>query len=155
MPLAWFKDVRVTRRGAITEVRWRQQALDRMGEHDARADPRVSIETRYTLAPGRITRSDRVVAAPGTRIAKVDVEFASFSRGARPDGLSAVSFGQGEVRDFAAKGYGRCRATPAADPVYRAPTGPFATVVRCSETTPSRGPVNLSWTLSYNSRGKH
>ena len=155
MPLAWFKDVRVTRRGAITEVRWRQEALDLVGERDARADPRVSIETRYTFAPGRITRADRVVAAPGTRIAKVDVEFASFSRGAVPAGPSAVSFGQGEVRDFAAKGYGPCRAAPAADPVYRAPTGPFATVLRCSETAFGQGPVHLGWTLSYKPRRNH
>ena len=72
-----------------------------------------------------------------------------------PAGPSAVSFGQGEVRDFAAKGYGPCRAAPAADPVYRAPTGPFATVLRCSETAFGQGPVHLGWTLSYKPRRNH
>jgi hypothetical protein len=49
----------------------------------------------------------------------------------------------------------QAQTAPATDPVYRAPTGAFATVVRCSQSTITQGPVNLGWTLSYNSRGKH
>ncbi|PSJ38976.1 hypothetical protein [Allosphingosinicella deserti] len=152
MPLAWFKDVRVARRGAVTEVQWRQDALDLMGEKDARPDRRATIETRYRLAPGRITRIDRLVPAAGIRIVRVDLEFASFSRGGRAAAMGSTAFSSGEVRTFSAKGYGACRAEPARDPVYRAPTGPFETVVRCANEAPIAGrPIALSWTLSYNS----
>ncbi|WP_343518846.1 hypothetical protein [Sphingomonas sp.] len=151
MPLAWFKDVRVTRRGATTEVRWRQDALDLMGENDARPDDRASIETSYTLSPGRITRSDRLRLAPGVRVAKIDLEFASFSA-APAVRAGKVSFGIGEVRRFAATGYDGCKATKAEKPEYRAPTGAFATVVRCTRSSPSErdGTIALTWDLSYN-----
>ncbi len=151
MPLAFFKDVRVTRRGAVTEVSWRQDALDRMGKDDARSDRRASIETRYTLAPGRITRSDRLRLAPGARVAKVELEFASFS-GTPSVQAGRVRFASGEVRGFAANGYGSCSAGTPQSPEYRAPTGAFATVVRCARTVvpAPRGVIALGWQLSYN-----
>jgi hypothetical protein len=151
MPLAFFKDVRVTRRGAVTEVRWRQEALDRMGGNDARPDRRASIETHYILAPGRITRSDRLRLAPGVRAARIDLEFASFS-GAPSIRAGQVTFGNGEVRGFAATGYDGCTAGKAESPEYRAPVGGFATVVHCAKTAPSgrAGIIALTWELSYN-----
>lgn len=151
MPLAFFKDVRVTRRGTVTQVSWRQEALDRMGGDDARPDRRASIETRYTLAPGRITRSDRLRLAPGVRAAKVELEFASFS-GAPSVKAGQVRFGGGEVRRFAASGYGSCTAQAPRGPEYRAPTGAFATLVRCSRAAvPTSGrAITLGWELSYN-----
>lgn len=151
MPLAWFKDVRVTRRGAVTEVSWRQDALDRMGENDARPDRRASIETRYTLAPGRITRSDRLRLAPGVRAAKIDLEFASFS--AAPSVRAGkVAFGGGEVREFVATGYDGCEVGKPQKSEYRAPTGAFASVVRCTRSAPvvQNDAMTLTWELSYN-----
>lgn len=151
MPLAYFKNVRVTRRGAVTQVSWRQDALDLMGEDDARPDRRMSIETRYTLAPGRITRSDRLRLAPGVRVAKVDLEFASFSGAASVRG-GQVRFGAGEVRGFVATGYDGCTAERAQRPEYRAPTGAFATRILCTRSVPSGpdGVMALTWQLSYN-----
>lgn len=151
MPLAWFKDVRVIRRGAVTEVRLRQDALDLMGKEDASPDRRVSIETRYTLSPGRIARSDRVRLAPGVRAAKVELEFASFSGAASVRG-GQVRFGTGEVRGFATTGYDRCAAEKANRPEYRAPTGAFATRVHCARSAPPAqgGVIALTWQLSYN-----
>lgn len=151
MPLAFFKDVRVTRRGAVTDVRWHQTALDRMGGNDARLDTRVSIETHYRFSPGKIERSDRIVPAEGVRIARIDMEFASFSD-APTQRSGAVTFARGAVKRFATTGYGGCDAQPATDPVYRAPTGPFATVVKCSragDALPS-GRIDAHWILSYN-----
>lgn len=150
MPLAFFKDVRVTRRGAVTEVSWRQDALDLMGKDDARPDRRASIETRYTLAPGRITRSDRLRLASGVRAARVELEFASFS-GAAAVRAGRVRFGAGEVNAFAATGYGSCTARAPQSPEYRAPTGAFATVVRCARmmaSTPGAD-IAIGWELSY------
>lgn len=151
MPLAFFKDVRVTRRGAVTDVRWHQTALDRMGGNDAQLDTRVSIETHYRFSPGRIERRDRIVPAEGVRIARIDMEFASFSDAATQRS-GAIAFSRGAVKRFATTGYGTCDAQPATDPVYRAPTGPFATVVKCARTgrdMPARA-VEASWALSYN-----
>jgi len=151
MPLAFFKDVRVTRRGAVTDVRWHQTALDRMGGNDAQLDTRVSIETHYRFSPGKIERSDRIVPAEGVRIARIDMEFASFSD-APMQRSGAVAFARGAVKRFATTGYGACDAQPATDPVYRAPTGPFATVVKCArsgDALPS-GRIDAHWTLSYN-----
>jgi len=151
MPLAFFKDVRVARRGAVTLVSWRQDALDLMGKDDARPDRRASIETRYTLAPGRITRSDRLRLAPGVRAAKVELEFASFSGAASARG-GQVRFGTGEVRGFAATGYDGCTSERAEKPEYRAPTGAFATRILCTRSVPSEpgGVIALTWQLSYN-----
>lgn len=151
MPLAFFKDVRVTRRGAVTDVRWHQTALDRMGGNDAQLDTRVAIETHYRFSPGRIERRDRIVAAEGVKIARIDMEFASFSD-APTQRPGAVGFARGAVKRFATIGYGACDAQPASDPVYRAPVGPFATVVKCTRAQgemPS-GAITTSWTLSYN-----
>ena len=151
MPLAFFKDVRVTRRGAVTQVSWRQDALDHMGKDDARPDRRASIETRYTLAPGRITRSDRLRLAPGVRAAKVELEFASFSA-APAMRAGRVRFGKGEVRGFAATGYGGCTAHAPQGAEYRAPTGAFSTLVRCARplSAGADGAIALGWELSYN-----
>lgn len=151
MPLAFFKDVRLTRRGAVTEIRWHQTALDRMGGNDAQLDTRVSIVTRYRFSPGKIERRDRIVPAQNVRIARIDMEFASFSDlPAKQAG--AIAYARGAVKRFAATGYGDCNAQPATDPVYRAPTGPFATVVKCDRAGAAlpRGAIVTSWSLSYN-----
>jgi hypothetical protein len=152
MPLAYFMDVEVTRSGAETHVRWRQNTLDLMGANDARPDKRVAIETRYVLAPGRITRTDRLLPAPGTKVARIDLEFASFSSAPVSRGKGQVAFKTGEVRGFATSGYGTCRATSPSQGVYQAPTGPFSTVVRCRQPAPRevRGAIPLSWILTYN-----
>lgn len=151
MPLAFFKEVRVARRGAMTEVSWRQDALDLMGAGDARPDRRASIETRYTLAPGRITRSDRLRLAPGVSAEKIDLEFSSFS-GAPSVRAGQVRFGTGEVRGFAAMGYDGCTAQKPGKPEYRAPTGAFASRIHCVRSTPVArdGVIMLTWKLSYN-----
>lgn len=150
MPLAFFQDVRVTRRGAVTEVSWRQDALDRMGENDARADRRASIETRYMLAPGRIVRNDVLRFAPGVQVTKIETEFASFSSGAMQR-AAATRFARGEVRGFAASGYGTCEAGKPGASAYRAPTGAFNTIVRCARPIVGQArSVSLTWELSYN-----
>ena len=151
MPLAWFKDVKVTRRGTVTDVRWRQDALDLMGSNNAVRDGRVTIATRYVLAPGTITRSDTVLASGPTQIARVDLAFATFSDHAAPIGPSAVTFGHGDVSAFATHGFGGCTAAPVADDEYQAPTGAFRSVVRCTRVTiPRDAPMTLTWKLSYN-----
>jgi hypothetical protein len=151
MPLAFFKNIEVTRRGRETHVRWRQDVLGSMGGNDARPDNRAAIETRYVLAPGRITRTDRLLPAPGISVARIDVEFASFSSAPALRKAGTVAFGKGEVRRFKTRGYGACRAGEPSDPAYRAPTGAFQTVVQCTRQAPSATPgaIQLQWSLSY------
>jgi hypothetical protein len=151
MPLAWFRDVRVTRSGNTTVVSWRQDALDRMGGQDAVADKRLSILTRYVLAPGRITRDDTLTPAPGVRVARIELEFAGFSTDPRISAPGVVDYGEGQVTRFAATGLGTC--TPGEPgPTYRAPTGAFRSVVRCArDAVPISGPLRLGWTLDYRS----
>lgn len=153
MPLAWFRDVRVSRAGAATIVTWRQEALDRMGGDDAVADKRLSIVTRYALSPGRITRSDTLLARPGVRIARIDLEFAGFSAAPRAAGPATVAFGRGQVTRFAATGLGSCAAALPGE-TYRAPTGAFRSVVRCSRRAVPAGAVGLGWTLDYRAEGQ-
>ncbi|WP_380784878.1 hypothetical protein [Sphingomonas sp. R86521] len=151
MPLAWFKDVRVTRHGAVTEVSWRQDALDRMGGNDAVADPRATVLTRYTLAPGRITRTDSLAVKGSDRIAKIEMAFASFSTGAEIRSAGHITFRTGDVTRLTTSGYGTCIQESVAKQPYRAPTAAFRSLVSCglTPTVPTRG-AELTWALSYN-----
>jgi hypothetical protein len=151
MPLAWFKDVRVTKRGAVTEVTWRQDALDRMGGEDAIADPRATIVTRYRLAPGSITRTDSLSVNGTAKIARIDMSFASFSSGPVLRSAGAVTFGTGEVKRLETRGYGNCTAQEVARQPYRSTTGAFRSLVECglAIAAPS-ATAELNWALSYN-----
>ncbi len=154
MPLAYFKDVKVERKGSTTEVRWRQDALDLMGENNARADTRVSIVTRYVFTPGHISRRDTVTATKPVK--RVDVEFATFSKQASVTGAS-VAFGQGEVSRFSVQGYDACAAKQIQTDPYRATTGPFNSLITCTkkaQATPTTSPseITIGWDLSYNMR---
>ena len=151
MPLAWFKDVRVTKRGPVTDVTWRQDALDRMGGADATADPRATIVTKYRLTPGSITRTDSLSVKGAAKIAKIEMAFASFS--SRPVTRSAgtVTFGTGEVKRLETRGYGNCAAQQVAKQPYRSTTGAFRSLVECDVmmAVPTAS-TELNWTLSYN-----
>ncbi|QDZ07891.1 hypothetical protein FPZ24_10670 [Sphingomonas panacisoli] len=149
MPLAWFKDIRVSRTGATTTITWRQDALDRMGGNDAVDDRRVSIVTRYVLSPGRIARSDTISVASGTAIDHIDLEFATFSTAPRAVSAGAVTFGEGRVTGFAANGLGSCNAGEAG-PTYRAPNAAFRTAVKCRRDGLAAGrSLRMGWTIDY------
>ena len=149
MPLAWFRDVRVQRRGARTIVTWRMDAMDRMGGNDAVQDRRITVETRYVFSPGRIERADRFTASPGVGIAGIELEFATFSSGPAAQ-ANAVGFQAGDVTRFAWRGLGACRPRAAVGDFYQAPDRAFVTVVACraGPIRPGR-PVETGWTIDY------
>jgi hypothetical protein len=148
-PLAFFKNAEVTTRGRRTVVSYRQDELDRMGGNAPVADPRLKVQTRYVFEPGRITRTDVYSPTGPLRLAKTELEFATFSAGAQSNG-GAVTFGSGDVRRFEVKGLDGCTAAPATDPVYRAPTGAFQTRVACQGGARTvTAPFTVSWTLNY------
>ena len=150
MPLAWFTNVKVRRRGTTTEVRWSQPALDRMGGNAPVRDARARIETLYLFTPGRIRREDRLVVQGGARVRSIAVELASFSEQPRA-AAGQVGFGRGVVRSFRTSGYGSCSGAPNRDPKLAAPTGQFRSLVRCEVRSPqsANGALALSWELAY------
>jgi hypothetical protein len=146
MPLAYFQNAEVTVDGDRTIVTYRQQALDRMGEAAPVADHRVSIVTRYVLEPGHITRTDRVEPAPGVRIARADMVFASFSQDPRTNGEMTI-FADGEVSGLRVTGL-TCRPGVIDPVVHRTPVGGLNSVVDCT-SGPKAGPFDLSWSLDF------
>ena len=150
MPLAWFRGVSWRRQGSRTLVSWRQDAMDRMGGNAPVADKRITVTTRYEFAPGKITRTDVYRASAPVDLSEVTLEFASFSGDPRSAGEGRVAFGAGEVTGFSAKGYQQCTVGSAQGEVYRAPTGAFASLVRCRlGARRLSAPLTLSWALSY------
>ncbi len=145
-PLSYAEGVEVTVRGATTVVSWRQSMMDRMGENAPRPDPRATVVTRYELSPGRIRRTDRIEAAPGVDIQRIDMVFASFSDQARISGRGA-RFGRGEVAEWAVTGL-TCGAAPVEPDVHATPVGAFRSVTACArENAPER--ITVGWTLNF------
>jgi hypothetical protein len=149
MPLAWFRDVKLVREGKRTILTYRLDAMDRMGGKNSVADKRVTVETRYEFAPGRITRTDRYSAAEPLEIRAIDMDFASFSGLPKVTG-SNIRFGEGEVTGFSVQGLARCEAQPVAGAPYQAPSGSFATRIACHGDAPRLDkPLTLGWALTY------
>jgi len=148
-PLAFIRDVNFTREGERAILTYRQDALDRMGRNAPVADRRVTVETRYVIEPGRITRTDRFTPTAALDIAKVDMEFATFSDAPALSG-TAVQFGQGAVRQFEVTGLDQCRVDDVSGvEVYRTPFGAHQSRVSCESIAPAAQPFTVSWTLRY------
>jgi len=150
-PLAWFTDVEVTTEGDVTRIRYTSPFMDRMGGDAPVRDARASARTTYVLEPGRVTRRDEIVAAPGATIDHVDLEFASFSRApeASPEG---IVFGSGEVSGFQPSGLSCAPATPEPAEAYRTPVGPFSSVIRCRSEDAGRT-WSGGWTILFSDAG--
>jgi hypothetical protein len=150
MPLAYFKDAKVEAKGARTTVSWRQDELDRMGQSDPVADKRVSVKTTYLLEPGRITRTDLFTPAAGAKVKDVELQFGSFSGGAKQSG-TVTAFADGAVRRFAVDGLKACQSSPVGeDKEYRSATGAMTTKVVCRGAPSDAGaPFTIVWRLDY------
>jgi len=152
MPLAWFKDIEVRHEPGRTTVTYRLDEMDGMGEEAPHKDGRIRARTRYVFTPGRIERQDEYSFAPELAGA-VEMEFASFSRSPADAGASAVTFGQGEVRSFAASGFDGCRGEPVAAAPYQAPSGPLHSRVVCrSAQRPLGSSLSLNWVITYDAK---
>lgn len=158
IPAAFIEDVTHSENGGTLDVTYRQQAVDRLGKSEPIRDERLSVETRYTFTPGKITRTDTY--RPGDDSLDIDeirLEFASFSEAPRiTDGR--VTFSEGTVTSFSTKGFSGCETQQVdGEPPYRTPVGPIATLVSCERadfTLDADDSLQLSWTLEYRpSRG--
>jgi hypothetical protein len=150
-PLAYFMDAAVDGDGVRTDVRWRQSELDRIGAAAPLPDARLTVETRYSFAPGRISRTDIYRPAAGAvGLKSVVMEFGAYSSGASVRGLG-VRFANGDVTTFTVKGFDRCSSAPFAVPRDgETPVGPLASRIVC-ELGPTQlaRPLVLGWTLTY------
>jgi hypothetical protein len=153
MPLAYFRDVKIERKGSRTVVTWHQTEVDRMGKRAPEKDARLQVKTSYVFEPGVITRTDVYAAAQPLRVRSVGTELATFSEQPRSQGLS-MAFAKGALTEFSAKGYERCESRPVADDArYRANTGAFATRVSCARGAFTlQEPLMLSWRLRYSAQ---
>ncbi|MFT3996473.1 MAG: hypothetical protein QM667_03630 [Asticcacaulis sp.] len=151
-PLSWYSGIEVSN-GADPQVRYRQDALDRMGQAAPQTDTRLSAQTTYAFGKGRLTRHDVFTPKDPIEVQAVNIEFASFSTQAtlRRDGDGwRVSYGAGAVTGFRLKGFDHCVVAPVADPLYRAPTQAFETRLSCSrDAFTMAGPLRVEWTLDY------
>jgi len=147
---AFMKDIQAREKGAGHAVSYRQDALTRLGRNLPVADPRIRVETEYTLQPGAITRTDRYTPAAPLDVAKLTLEFGAFSSGAMVEG-GKVRFSAGAVQAFEVGGLAACTARPAAgDAAWQAPYGQMNTVVSCASGAFSlREPLVVSWTIRY------
>jgi hypothetical protein len=150
MPLAWFRDVKMERKGARTILSWHMDAMDRMGGNDAVRDARITAETRYEFAPGTITRTDIYRAARPVQLSAIAMEFGSFSSRPVKAGPGTFRFGGGDVTGFSVSGFIGCDAGLANNPAYQAPGGAMATRIACS-TGPMHltKSITLGWTIHY------
>ena len=148
-PLASMRDVRITEGARTTGVAYRLGAMDRLGARAPQPDPRLTAETRYEFAPGRITRIDTYRPAAPLAVSGVTLQFAAFEA---PTGSGPVFRYAGPgVRSFAAKGFERCEAKATdGDPAFRAADRAMRSVVTCRIGARTlSAPLELRWTLTY------
>lgn len=146
MPLNWFEDVAVTETGPVTEVEYRQDTLDRMGEPAPVPDQRAGVRTTYRLEPGAVARTDLITLDADAGPAAVDLEFPTFSRAPTKDG-EVFRFASGEVAAFETSGLD-CAAAETVDPaIYASPVGAFRSVIRCRAEI--EGEATIGWRIVF------
>lgn len=146
MPLNWFEDVEVSETGPVTEVAYRQDTLDRMGETAPVPDTRATVATTYRLEPGAVARTDRIALDAGAGPTMIDLEFPSFSRAPTQDG-DVFRFASGEVAAFETSGLD-CAIAETVDPaIYASPTGAFHSVIRCRAEID--GEATIGWRIVF------
>jgi hypothetical protein len=147
---AFMKDIQSGPRGTGHVVTYRQDELTRLGKNVPQKDARIRVETEYSLQPGAITRTDRYIPNAPLEVAKLSLDFASFSAGASVQ-ANQVRFKEGAVQAFEVGGLASCTVQPAArSEAYRAPYGQMHSIVQCASGAFSmREPLVVSWTIRY------
>jgi hypothetical protein len=147
---AYLKQISAKQDRQRYRVAYRQDELDKLGASAPVKDARIALDTQYTFEPGRITRSDTYTPKAALKVAKLSLEFASFSDLANVKG-SRISFGDGAVTSFSVEGLDTCRAeSTGGEEPYKAPYGPMKTHVACeSGEFMMDKPVVVKWVIDY------
>jgi hypothetical protein len=147
---AYLKDIRDSQDGAGYQVSYRQDELDKLGKSAPVKDARIRLATVYSLQPGAISRTDTYTPHGAQQVARVTLEFASFSDQATVDG-NTVRFKDGDVTEYEVSGLQSCTAEPTkGNALYQAPYGPMKTLVSCATGKFSMTqPLVIKWTIRY------
>jgi len=151
MPLVFIRDVAVADANGVTTVTYRQDEMDRIGKSAPVADDRMSVKTTYAMERGRITRTDVFTPRAPLDVNGIRLEYASFSREPRQDGLTA-RFGSGVVSSFGVTGLNACASRALDhDRNYESDTGPMSALIECTTAaTRLERAFMISWTLEFN-----
>jgi hypothetical protein len=147
---AYIKNISTAQDGARRLVRYRQDELDRLGQDAPVKDDRIRLDTEYSFESGRLTRTDTYTPRMPLKVARLSLEFASFSDGATVDG-TRVRFADGDVSAFEVSGLAGCAAeqTQGKEP-FKAPYGPMKTHVSCATSDfMLTGPLKVKWVIDY------
>ncbi|WP_370680276.1 hypothetical protein [Comamonas sp. GB3 AK4-5] len=145
--------------GRTLGVSYRLDGMDRVsGAGSGRQplkDERFTVATQYSFEPGRITRTETYTPKSALQLAKIELEFASFSEAVHADGSMQFRFGRGDVTGFEIKGLDHCvPADVSQDVNYHTPSGALKTSIRCSTAAKTvDAPFTIQWVLSYQSPG--
>ncbi|HZV67210.1 MAG TPA: hypothetical protein VFG03_20155, partial [Telluria sp.] len=147
---AYLKNIQQAKAGNGYQVSYQQDALTKLGKNEPVKDERIKLETAYTMRPGTITRTDKYTPAAALDVAKLTLEFASFSDLATVEG-NTVHFKQGAVSSLEVSGLQGCRAEETrGSELYQAPAGPMKTLVICSSGAFNMNkPLTVKWVLKY------
>jgi hypothetical protein len=147
---AFIKHITAASNDGRHRLAYRQDELTRLGNAAPVKDPRIRVASEYVFAPGVITRTDTYTAAAPIDVARLTLEFASFSDGATLAG-TAVRFGTGAVIAFEVEGLSMCKAEDTAgNDLYKSTTGAMRTHVTCaSEAFRLQQPLTVKWVIRY------
>jgi hypothetical protein len=150
MATSFIRDIAEANSSGSHVVRFRQDAMNRIGKNQPVADPRIKVRTEYRFSPGRITRTDVYTPAETLKVDQISLEFATFSaKHSVKDG--AVRFADGAVAKFTTSGLGSCAAVDAPDTAaFRSPTGSMRSHVTCrTRDIEFSAPITITWTIEY------
>lgn len=147
---AWIKDIKTSSSGQRHTITYRQDELDRLGQHAPVKDARIKLHTTYTLEHGVMTRTDVYTPVGTQEVDRIVLEFASFSDQATIKG-NTVHFAQGDVTEYSVSGLQQCQLEPTnGGKDFQAPYGPMKTLVTCSTGKLSmKEPLTIKWTIKY------
>ncbi len=91
---AYLKNIQQAKAGNGYKLSYRQDALTKLGKNEPVKDERITLETEYAMSPGTITGTDKYTPAAALDVARLTLEFASFSDLATVEG-NTVRFKQG------------------------------------------------------------
>ena len=154
MATSYMKDIAAESKDGRHRVTWRQDELTRLGKSAPVKDARIAMTSEYRLEPGVITRTDVYTAKSPLDVARLSLEFASFSDAATLAG-NAVKFGDGVIDAFEVSGLSSCRVEGTggdgeSNTDYKSTTGAMRTHITCETGRFTLdAPLTVKWTLKY------
>ena len=134
MPLAYFRDVKISQASGKTSIAWRQSEMDRIGKEAPAPDDRLSVETSYRFEKGSIVRTDVYTPKAPLDITGIRLDFAGFGNSS-----------------FKAEGLDDCQTQAInQEAEYESDDGPMTTKTVCtSRRRTVSTPFTIRWTLTY------